>query len=430
MGIYGKNIYQYRESILTEAYIGKSDTLKEIEDAIGELRKAVKKFKDNNNIPEILKLNRLFEKQFGMEVFALHVDQSSMKNAWTLPIAKRYDVVLKGNFSNYVTGNVKTGYKFKKDNGLCIVCTVTLGLLQDENITNEEILAVILHEIGHNFADAIYNTIGVYNRNLMISIILMSFFTALVYVVTGQFALAGAELASILPVMLGNTNVMVKNSELNKSPNHLSGFMQGVSSSIGDFNAAVSSFFDRTSFGIGNYVYKLFNIFNRNQKGNINRYNEVLADKFATIYGYGPAIQTALSKFSIASKTERIVDNIPLVGPLMNMSYYNSIKDLCNYDCHPQIIQRINTSITSLKSEIEKANIDPKMVKVIKSQIEQLEKLKDELSKVDKNTNMTKLEVAKATYNAYVDKKLPEAIYKDIEKDIDDAFDKILKEQE
>ena len=51
------------------------------------------------------------------------------------------------------------GYRFKPNNGFCIICVVFAGILTDNNITNEEVVAVMLHELFHNFADIIQNKI-------------------------------------------------------------------------------------------------------------------------------------------------------------------------------------------------------------------------------------------------------------------------------
>ena len=177
MSIYGNNILEYRYQIVNEAYFGKTDTLMKIEQQIGIIRQnALKKLSDINRSPEVQKLNRLFEKQFGMEVFALHVERSEMINADTISIATRFDVAFKDDIRKKVAASKSKGYYFTPGNNLCIICNVYLGLLKCESLTDEEIVAVILHELGHNFADAVSDTVAIDNYNYT-----RSYYQSLIY---------------------------------------------------------------------------------------------------------------------------------------------------------------------------------------------------------------------------------------------------------
>ena len=84
MSLYGNSIIDYRNTqVVNEAYVGKTPTLEEIEKKIGELRENIK-FSDNlNRSDKITEINRLFEKQFGMDIFALKVLQTKYIDAYT-----------------------------------------------------------------------------------------------------------------------------------------------------------------------------------------------------------------------------------------------------------------------------------------------------------------------------------------------------------
>ena len=131
MSIYAQNIIDYKYQLVNEAYFGKNETFLEMEKQIGIIReKALSKFTDINRSPEVLKLNRLFEKQFGMDVFALHVEKSEIINAYTIPVALNFDIALNTNLSKMVVADKQNGYRFKEGNDLCIICNVYLGLLK------------------------------------------------------------------------------------------------------------------------------------------------------------------------------------------------------------------------------------------------------------------------------------------------------------
>ena len=129
---------------LQEVYFGKSDILLQAEKQIGVIRSEFKSSKDMTAHPATQAFNRLIEKQFGMELFALQIEHEEAFDAYTIPIAKRFDIVREDNFKNLVEMNPKTGYRFKKDNGLCIVAYISSGLISNQNFTNAEILAILL----------------------------------------------------------------------------------------------------------------------------------------------------------------------------------------------------------------------------------------------------------------------------------------------
>ena len=81
MSIYGNQIKEsvFFESVLLEAYFGKSENLAQIEQLIGEFRSKYSYFQDYKQTNEIYQINRLFEKQFGMDIFSLHVVPSKIK---------------------------------------------------------------------------------------------------------------------------------------------------------------------------------------------------------------------------------------------------------------------------------------------------------------------------------------------------------------
>lgn len=423
MGIYGnfiKDQGSLSNSLLLEAYFGKSDTLLEIEDKIGQLRNNYNYYKDYKQMEEVIQINRLFEKQFGMDIFSLHIVPSKIKNAFTCPVATRFDIAFdKNSLKKKVNFDKRNGYTFKKGNGLAIVCTVYAGLLQDESITNGEIVAVLLHEIGHNFADAIDANISVANKNLIIY--------KLYFLILNIIATFGLTLPLGLLTVYNNLNSTVASSEADRTPHPVAAWFSGVQGKIDDKMYTLNEFIRRITFGSSIKVNKLLNIQAKTSKSNrysINRRNETLADKFCGIYGYGPEQASVLSKMMFnQSDVEKFVEDIPIFGPLMNESYAKAVKNLDEYDCHPHVIQRLNSEIDTLNYELSKHDVDPKLEKVIRQQIKELNELKYKI--VEITSDQTKAQQIYATYAAYVDRTLPRGMDKKIEMEIDKALDNI-----
>lgn len=421
MSVYCNNIIDYTHFLVTEAYFGKTPTILEIEKQIGVIRSSMKKYTDINRSPEVLKLNRLFEKQFGMDIFSLHIEQNNTINAYTIPVAKCFDIAFNEILSRKVVANQKDGYRFKEGNNLCIICNVYMGLLNCTDITDAEIVAVILHELGHNFADAIYKDIEIANKAQMKNIV-----SLLVYETILSLGLVA------IPNLIyykKNTNTYKKKQESKTKQRKIHGLLKGLKATCTDFNDYVNEIVNRIMIGTlsSNSSSKSDKPTSSKVKRSINRQNEVIADKFAAIYGYGPEQASALMKMEKqVSKAEKFVDKIPVIGKMANQSFNDIFKDIHKFDCHPHVIQRLNEEIKTLKAELEKCDLDPKLVKAMKNQIKQLEDLKNELTKI--TDNMTEEEQKRASYYASVENEEPDAIDQDLEEKITRAFDSLLEE--
>lgn len=426
MAIYGNNIlhsYKYKLSYLNEAFVGKTETLLEMEKQIGIIRSSISRSQDINKLPVVQKLNRLFEKQFGMEVFALHVDKNDTINAYTCPVATRFDIAFKEVLYRKVTASKTEGYRFKEGNNLCIICAIYWGLLMSPEFTNGEILAIILHELGHNFADALNKDIEVYNKNMMQGYVY--------YLVYYCIITLGLAIPSSISAYIKNTNKYVKKKESNKKQNPLRGALSGCKARCEDFKDYIDAICKRLGLQsfIINYNKKVAdkNDVPNSVRKSAGRQNEVIADKFAGIYGYGPELASGLLKMEKKqSRSEKFVDSIPVIGKKANKRFNDAIRDIYKYDCHPHTIQRINEEIKLLEYELEKSDVDPKLKKVLKEQLNQLKKLRDECTTVTKN--MTEEEIERITYFANVNSLDPDALDKELEDKINKSFDELIED--
>lgn len=429
MSIYGKNCLDYQNAILTEAYFGKTETLLEIEKKIGEIRKnCLNKYADINRSKEVLELNRLFEKQFGMEIFSLHIEKNDTINAYTIPVATKFDVAFNVNLAKSIVATQETGYRFKPGNNLCIICNIYMGLIKHPEFTDAEILAVILHELGHNFADGIYKRIGdankqmtVYRKQLVIiSIIYRALFTF------------GISLLTDIPAYRDNINKVNKKKESKTKQRKGRGIVSGIKAQCSDFVSFVNELVYRITPGNAENVERAKQ--NADSKGvpdkvkkSAGRMNEVVADKFAGIYGYGPEQASALVKMhKIPSKAEVYINDV-LGGKYKSNSdkYNDACKDIYKYDEHPNVIQRINEEIKTLQYELEKSDLDPKLIEAMKKQLKELEDIKNQAMKVVKSAQED--EKNRAIFYKYINDKDPNAVDDEIEKEINDAFDDFLK---
>ena len=145
---------------INEVYFGKTPEIMAIENQLDKFRRNyMGKYliMGVNNDPDLIRLNRMFENQFGFGCFSLNIVTQMIENAFTMPIDMRYDVF---NTNKNLIANKNT-FKFNKDaDYTCIVCIFS-GLIFNPAYTTEEIMACILHEIGHNFYAALDKKHGV-----------------------------------------------------------------------------------------------------------------------------------------------------------------------------------------------------------------------------------------------------------------------------
>lgn len=160
-------ISQYADDpkVVFEGYVGKTSSLIKIEEAFDELVNEVKSgLGDGQDLKDraskIVKVNKmnlnwdkrlravetLFEKEFGFKKMELVVQNQIFDNAFTLVKSK----FTRANTNKFPELPTKHGQKYMDTSGQ-YVCSVWVNSTLFANFTGGEILAIILHEVGHNF---------------------------------------------------------------------------------------------------------------------------------------------------------------------------------------------------------------------------------------------------------------------------------------
>ena len=420
---------------LSEAYIGKTDTLIKIEDKINQIRGNLTRQSDFDRNKMVQEVNRLFEQQFGMDVFTLHIINNDIINAYTQVIALNFDVYKLEDFKDYLIADRKDGYRFKPNNNFCIVANVYWGLLSNPNLTDGEIVAIILHEIGHNFAEFLDNKLRVANYTMLDNYIGSCVIWAILYALTLRPIKAIKVLYNMnkSKYVLNNAR---KNKEAKKDQD------KEERKSVGNKNYKKGKKEDRKDT-IDTVLHKT-NIFKmikakfhrkfivdpnaktlkQAARTSLDRRNEIIADKFAAVYGYGPELGSGLEKMNLyKSKADEIIEGIPVFGKKICKFWDDLYYDINDFDCHPHAIQRINECIKTLKDELQQKDMDPKLKSAIMEQIKIMEKQIEDIK------NMVKQDPdnLRAAYAAYIADELPDATTKQIEDEINKEFNDALK---
>lgn len=444
MSIYDHNmIHLDNLKYINEAYVGKTPILEQVEQKIHEYRK--KNITINNcssTSKEILDINRLMEKQFGIDTFALKIVPTEEIDAYNYPLACRFDVAEK-NLKDFIVGNPKFGYKFKKGNNLCIIVAMSYGLFMDKRFSDGQIVACMLHEVGHNFGDCLDNDLILHNRAIMIeykqSIITDIVMRAILGILAIPFL--PYELLKIkgdIDLYNQNTNSKLqkkekRNNKKKPGSGKIAAFFGGIKGSISDAINLKYIVACRTN---ANYINSILqykkNITDEDKKiikAAPDRKGEVIADKFTSIYGYGIEFSELLMNFDniSGSREYKAARRMKPKYKDLNDEFEKAMFDINDTDCHPNSVQRLNTLVKTLKVEVEKEDIDPKVKTEILDQINSINKNLDDLT--DASNKIYSIDKARAIYLNYVKDNEPDAIDSEIEDRVDKMLDDYMNKK-
>jgi len=396
---------------LNEAYFG-NDAIKPVSSLFYKIRD---KFRDKpystsmNIDKDVIKFNREIEKFFGFEVFAFSISSSNEINAYAFPV----DIFNTPEERRVMINSLKaakTGFKFDPKMGrISAVCTITSGAL-NSSLTNEELFAVILHEIGHTFFQAVLDKDCVYTVNRK----MISIFTKINNKLMALFSKGETiDDENISKDVNAATNMFGK----------IKSFIQPTNIIQTIKNSKIAKMFVKESMD------------DNMGKHRIDYTNEKFADTFCTMYGFGVHLHTALMKmyddmYKIAgiqqSKNPIKVYFEVQKALFFNLLYYNTNL----LDEHPAGLTRIQVSIDYLKKELSRESLDPKMKNLLVQQINDLQKLIDDYVNFPKDEDNIK--IIRTYYTKLYDKFGGDRREQDTDNDslfdtIDDRYSGLIK---
>ena len=374
---------------LNESYYGKDAALIEIENLIGKIKEeAENKGRLSNSInsdPKVIKIAELIQKKFNFESVDLQFVKSirSHANAYTLPI---YVNLWLGMYSGkpdsaFDVVEDSTGLKFKNAEGK----HAKIGIYDDLILKLEagQVLAMMLHEIGHNV-----------------------------------FKLTQGEriMANVLSVIQTLINIMLNPLNAVKLLDHLKFMlMQFLNYSIigRGFANFVDKYFGwlfliqevvmRSTSGPSimlyyiNYVFSgaiLFNIISATISKFTQRgyENELYADAFAASFGYGKEMYEAVYDSTKYTKSGELMNQNGLGNFLLQFeAIATSVPRI--FDPHPVDVHR--NEFIKEKLRVEIANTNNKVTKkAIQDQLDAIEKYESTLKNKDRIDGIRAMQAA------------------------------------
>ena len=303
--------------------------------------------------PDILKFNRLAEKVFGFNSFALYIQPDHTPNAYAIPVDTYFTDAEKMKIRNSLTAN-PNGFKYNsKTMGvkISLIVAIHIGLLENKEFTDEEIMATILHEIGHGFFEAVNDPDGEYTvAKKLVGALSFSLNCAKKYIKSGK---------------------KVTSEIVDKELSTISNWLGNMKSNISRFISSTKKKIFKESMA------------DNMTKNRLSYTNEKFADTFAAMYGYAVEAHSVDVKiFKYAYDEALGVKTYPKIVETLKM-YKWYFKDLIAYitntqDEHPEELARIKTAVDYIRHELSKEGIDPKIKNQLVDQLNRLNKLIDE----------------------------------------------------
>lgn len=343
---------------IDEAYFGKTPDMLELESLISKLRK---KYTDKDNVKTIAKddlvdkfINKIVS-TFGFSKVYFGFDKTPVYNCYTLPIREsRY-----GDLSQKYTVT-KNGIKYNDDVQAETLIMATQKLFFCPKITDGEVLATILHEIGHNFTDAVVPI------TLPFDVLKSSIKTFIIGLITS----AKNKLNSLLP---SATDVL---------------------DSISNMISTAPGFGDRMTKknpeSSRQFLTSVISTTNRRRYA-----DERFADQFAAMYGYGAELSSVLAKIDYNKKNAKNSS----VANFAN--YFYGLVDLSEdimFSYTPMLSARLKSSVAVIEKELEtNDDLPDDLRKDLQRQLKDIDLLALQYSSIDSNYS-----TAKKSYFAFL----------------------------
>lgn len=400
----------FNEQVLQEVYFGKTTGILAIEKQLGKFRRKYmgkfgRTFIPVNSDPELLKFNRMMENQFGFGTYTLTVHNQPSVNAFTCPIDFRFNAKAIGK-EKRVIYDPKNGYRYNKEFDYACTQGIYSGALFNPNFTDEEIMALLMHETGHNFYIAMSNDNAILGN--MFKFLLA--YCAILDIISGHIE-AIPQFSNTITGALNNIERELRSSNAGKivaavffdAPKYVKDLFE-TAQDIGFIIKSILSFnlFLLINGTIGGII-RLLNPFNLLLLPRTYS-DERSADNFATMYGYGPALTSAFEKMEShkANNSEILnaLNSIPIIAPLYHLVGAPGLLIYSAVESHPGNLSRMKDQLDLLEREASKSDIDPKMRKIILSDCKAIQKEIDKATNI--NNHIKDPALAQHAYNKFL----------------------------
>lgn len=406
--------------MINELYVGETDFIKKFIKVIHDARqpyvgKPMKAIKGDKNL---IKIGDMIADEFGFYSVSFMVPFNTALNAFTFPVTMSLDTSVKNMKPKF---NMKSGMKHNTVNRLSTIIAVTAGVWFNEEFSDREVAAAILHEVGHSFviqSDRLIEIIEAY-KILIIFDMAYKLFMNIINSVPDERRRGynTKQIQQMITNLIYNTNIgkqIINSVEREISENPLFYTLSNMSESL---SAIYMQFIKEVSavtqvnklLNIPIAVLKWFTGILTKPFVDSKRSQEYLSDSFATMYGLGPEISSFLVKIeyspsSQGSIIEKVINQTPILGALSESLNIPTLLIMNSVADHPSTLARIKKIKDELNSELNNSDLSPSTKKAIKQNLLEMEKVEKSILDTSKGCKHDSAMVKQLWFNFLNDK--------------------------
>lgn len=370
---------QNNNDIINEAYYGKTEELKQCEELLKNLAKKIRE--DDllilNETKEAKQISRLLSSMFKIKSLELVFTMEHQYGAHTY------------GFSGGFLKTDENGFSDLSNVGLVII--MPLMYMVDMNFTEGEMVAILLHELGHSLNASILNLLA------KIPIITLKKLSSqdkqlLIQYIPYIASQTIPSLSVFYSKWIGGVQKNISDQfQSNKFIKEIMKYFRGSLEILNTINTL------RKISSILSHKWVANLLVTAIQPQTFLGYNsEVYSDSVATAYGYGPDLSTALTKLASAPSTSMVNDifnrtqtNVIggiFVSGLSNFMYLYKEIIMMYFKPHPMTANRVLKQIKKCRRELANPNITHDMRKSLNSDLKLMEDfVENELLNYKKN---------------------------------------------
>lgn len=412
MGYFTENIDAGMLIAMNEAYFGKTREVLRIEKAIHGVRMRlgggskyplsdINTYIGSSKIElskEETELKNAIADAFGFSEVILDWSSTMMPNIGTVPTSACIDLGHeKLNRSMRRKSSMKRGLKYDEDDGIVFEVALCTGVFTSDVLTDAELTAILLHEIGHNFTGAVDSCILYSCPIIAWGAMLISYMAEQLM----RIELSGGNGTAKVPIFdfimsilkssnAGKSTINSIDIALERFVRNLPGPIPSIIAGFGGITAFLAEFLN-SFLSIVNFfvllkwpLLLLPNAALRLVKmiGKPKGYsNERFSDTFAQMYGYGPELISALNKLESeydSTAADHVIGKIPYISTLYEFYTMPFMLVMHSLDEHPQNPARAYIIIDNLEKELKQKNTSPATRRQIEKDIEEARRMCDE----------------------------------------------------
>jgi hypothetical protein len=397
-------------SVTTESYFGKKPIVENSIQHVKDIRSLLPK--KNGYIPQdakqkILDILTLWGKELSTE---FNVEETcfgleNIYNAAAIPLFCGNSIQFKAANEVKIIESSQ-GYRFEKKDNLFFIMILGIRFLTDTKLTDETIVAILFHEIGHGFQQyknetlkkqktdtIVFNTVGLIKSFLysVATFQIMDAISTAFSLITASFTKFGigkdrnnymSEITSDTSTTLTDTEFKdgkAVKEDTSKMINPLTAIILGVQSVLG-FIVSIIPIPGIASF-LRVIVYDplfLLDLAVRGAYFSRQKRNEYFADAFATAYGLGGDLSNLSA--SLYEMANNDICDIPVVNVIVQFNILGSVSMLMALDDHPTHQQRIRATYDYLEKELNtNKTLTPVMRKKVLEDLNHVKKLYNDM---------------------------------------------------